>query len=49
MSVGFELCFGYNWEKMNNTIAEPLTNTNLIRLIIRLSSLVLVLVTETLI
>ncbi len=23
MSVGFELCFGYNWEKLNTTIAEP--------------------------
>lgn len=24
MSVGFEICFGYNYKKLNDTIAEPL-------------------------
>ena len=24
MAVGFELCFGYNYQKLNDTVAEPL-------------------------
>ena len=38
MSIGFELCFGFNYSKLNSTIAEPIerfqnkTNTELIDL-----------------
>lgn len=24
MSLGFEICFGYNYQKLNDTVAEPI-------------------------
>lgn len=26
MAVGFEICFGYNYKKLNDTVAEPLNH-----------------------